>query len=71
LFDGIDSKETIAKIPAKREFIDIRYAKGALFWNVLRKDYSKSQINKLIGSPLYKLMTVRNVNTARHLAGKG
>ncbi len=70
LFEEIDSKETLAKIPVKREYADIRYTKGAIYWNFDRKNYSKCQLNKLISHPAYKLMTIRNVNTSRFLAGK-
>lgn len=68
LFDEIDSKKTIDELPIKRAYIDIRYTKGAIIWNVERKNYNKSHINKLIGHKYYQLMTVRNVNTARFLA---
>jgi uncharacterized protein (DUF1697 family) len=68
LFKEVDSKTLIDKLPIKREFIDIRYVKGAIFWNVLRKNYNKSHLNKIIGHQTYKQMTVRNVNTARYLA---
>ena len=69
LFPEIDSKKTIDELPVKKEFMDIRYVKGAIYWNVDRKNYNKSHLNKIIGHKLYQLMTVRNVNTARHLAG--
>jgi uncharacterized protein (DUF1697 family) len=69
LFEEIDSRKTIDEIPVKREYIDVRYIKGALYWNIDRKNYNKSQLNKLIGHEMYQLMTVRNVNTARFLAG--
>jgi uncharacterized protein (DUF1697 family) len=68
LYPEIDSEKTIDSLPIKREYIDLRYVKGAIFWNLERKNYNKSQINKVIGHKVYKLMTVRNVNTARHLA---
>lgn len=70
LFPEIDSVKTIAELPINKDFIDVRYVKGALFWNVERRNYNKSRINKLIGNKLYQLMTVRNVNTARYLAGE-
>lgn len=70
LFDEIDSVKTIDEIPLKKEYLDIRYAKGAIFWNIDRKNYNKSHINKLIGHKFYQFMTVRNVNTARFLAGQ-
>jgi uncharacterized protein (DUF1697 family) len=68
LFDEVDSKKIIDQLPIKKEFIDIRYVKGAIYWNVDRKNYNKSHLNKLIGHKLYQFMTVRNVNTARFLA---
>jgi uncharacterized protein (DUF1697 family) len=70
LFDTIDSIEIIAELPIRKEYIDVRYTKGALFWNVQRENYNKSHLNKLIGHELYQYMTVRNINTARYLSGK-
>lgn len=71
LFEEIDSEGIIDELPIKRQFLDIRYTKGALFWNVSRENYNKSQLNKLISHKYYQLMTVRNVNTGRFLAGIG
>lgn len=68
LFPEIDTKKTIGELPVKKEFIDVRYVKGAIFWNVKRKEYNKSHLNKIISHKLYQLMTIRNVNTARRLA---
>lgn len=67
LFPEIDSKKTIEDLPLNKEFVNIRYVKGALIWNIDRKNYAKSRLNKLIGHKLYKFMTMRNVNTARYL----
>lgn len=71
LFEGVDSKGIIDELPFKREFVDMRYVEGAVFWKVKRSEYNKSQLNKIIISKLYKGMTVRNVNTARKLAELG
>jgi uncharacterized protein (DUF1697 family) len=68
LFPEIDSKEILDDLPVKKEYIDIRYVKGAVYWNIERKNYNKSHLNKIIRHKLYQFMTVRNVNTARHLA---
>lgn len=70
LFPAIDSEKTIDEMPINREYIDIRYVKGALFWNIIRADYNKSRLNNITGHPLYQLMTIRNVNTVRSLAEK-
>lgn len=69
LFPEIDSVKTIDELPVKKEFIEIRYVKGAIYWNIDRKNYNKSHLNKIIGHKLYQFMTIRNVNTARYLAG--
>jgi len=70
LFPQIDSEKTIGELPVKKEFLDIRYVKGAIFWNVDRKHLNQSQLIKIISHKYYQLMTVRNVNTARFLAGE-
>ena len=44
------------------------YIEGALIWNLRREHYSKSGMNTFIGTPIYKNMTARNVNTVRKLA---
>jgi uncharacterized protein (DUF1697 family) len=68
LFKNIDKKQVINDLPVKREYIDILYVAGALVWNVKRKNYNKSQLNKLISHDIYQQMTIRNINTARYLA---
>ncbi len=68
LFPEIDSKESLGLLPVTREYIDIRYVKGAICWNLDKKDYNKSHLNKIVAHQLYQYMTVRNVNTARFLA---
>jgi len=70
LFESIDSSQTLDEFPVKKEYLNIRYIPGAIYWNVDRKYVLKSQLYKLIGHPLYQMMTVRNVNTARFLAGQ-
>jgi uncharacterized protein (DUF1697 family) len=69
LFDEADTDDIINELPIRKEYLDIRYTAGALIWNVTRENYNKSQLNKIIGHRLYQYMTIRNVNTARYLAG--
>lgn len=68
LFPEADMPEIIDNLPIKKEFLDIRYTPGALFWNVEREKYNQSRLNKLVGRAIFKMMTIRNVNTARKLA---
>lgn len=69
LFKEIDSKNILNELPFQKEFIDVRYVTGAVIWNIDRENYNKSHLNKLIGHELYPYITMRNVNTARYLAG--
>ncbi len=67
LFAEIDSEKIIEELPFNKSYIDVRYTKGAVFWNVAREYSNKSHLNKLIGHKYYQSMTMRNVNTARFL----
>jgi uncharacterized protein (DUF1697 family) len=71
LFPEIDTPKTIDDLPLNRDIVAVRYVPGALFWNVVRKSLGKSRLNKVAAHPLYRLMTVRNVNTCRYLGGYG
>lgn len=68
LFPDIDSPDIINHIGYRPEFETIHYVPGALISNVNRKNQPKSCLVKLIGTPLYRRMTIRNVTTARKLA---
>ncbi len=68
LFDDIDTPDIIEKIGPNAAYETILHVPGALLSNVKRTFQTRSSIVKLIGTPLYKRMTVRNVNTARKLA---
>ena len=69
LFPDVDSPEIVNELPFKKEYVKVIYAKGALIMNVPREYQNKSQYSKIVGSKIYKSMTLRNVNTARYLAG--
>ena len=51
----------------KPELDDVRYIAGAIVWRVDRKNITRSGMTRLMGTPLYKQMTIRNVNTTRKL----
>jgi uncharacterized protein (DUF1697 family) len=69
LFPEIDSEKVLSDLPVKRDFINLYYVPGAVIWNLDRKNLNKSRLSKIISHPNYQLMTIRNVNTARYLAG--
>jgi len=68
LLDGLDPAQ-VAEALKPREGIDnVIYAPGAVLWSVERKDLNRNGLQRLIGTPYYQQVTVRNVNTARKLA---
>ena len=68
LFPDIDSPDIVGGIGYRPEFETIHYVSGALISNGTRENRPKSSLVKLIGTPLYRRMTIRNVTTARKLA---
>lgn len=46
---------------------DLRHFSGALVRRVDRDKQSKSPLRKIVGTPVYKQMTARNINTVRKL----
>jgi len=68
LFEEIDRPQTIDELPVKTDFIETKYVKGAIIWNLKRENLYRSQLGKLISHQHYQYMTLRNVNTARYLA---
>lgn len=68
LWPTVDLPETLKEIPAKPELETFVYYPGAIVWHVLRPNVTRSGGLKLVGTPLYQQMTIRNINTVRKLA---
>lgn len=67
LWNDVARASVIKELPIKPEIEEVRYAAGALIWCVERESVTRSGQLKLIGTPLYKRMTIRNCNTTRKL----
>jgi uncharacterized protein (DUF1697 family) len=67
LWDDVDTPDVIDQIAINPAVDRLLHVKGAVIWNVDRKDSSKSKLPKIIGTRLYKNMTARNANTTRKL----
>ena len=67
LWPEADSRATLREIPVQPELEDLRYAPGALLWRIDRKDAGRSRVGKVVGTKLYRNLTIRNVNTVRKL----
>lgn len=67
LWDDVARPSVIEELPVKPEIEEVKYVAGALIWRVDRKNVTRSGLMKLVGTPLYKRMTIRNCNTTRKL----
>lgn len=67
LWDEADPETVSSKLPSKPEIETVVLAPGAILWSVARKDVTRSGLVKIVGTALYKQMTVRNVNSARKI----
>lgn len=67
LWDDIDNEQILNQLIIKPEIETVKYVAGAILWSVEKKNATKSGISRLVGSPIYKKMTIRNVNTTRKI----
>ena len=67
LWDEIDDESVLESLVIKPNIDTVKYVPGAILWSVDRKNATKSGKSKIIGSKIYKQVTVRNVNTTRKI----
>jgi uncharacterized protein (DUF1697 family) len=67
LWDDVDNKNVLKQVIIKPDIDDVKYLDGAIIWRVDRKAVTRSGLLKIVGTPLYKKITIRNVNTLRKL----
>ncbi|HET6622591.1 MAG TPA: DUF1697 domain-containing protein [Candidatus Saccharimonadales bacterium] len=69
LWTEVDGPEVLEEIKTNPEVDNLIYTAGAIIWNFDRQNYRQSKLHGFIGTHVYKLMTARNINTVRKLAG--
>ncbi len=67
LWDDVARPSVLEQVKFKPEMDDVRYFAGAIVWRVERKNITRNGVTRVMGTPLYKQMTIRNVNTTRKL----
>jgi len=67
LWKQLDDRKILERLPVRPGVDNVRYAPGAVIWQVDRKDIAKSRMSRLIGTPDYKQITIRSANTMRKL----
>jgi uncharacterized protein (DUF1697 family) len=62
------AKETLsAQLEIKSSIDTVMYSPGVILWSVDKSNVTRSGLLKIVGTALYKKMTVRNVNTTRKI----
>ncbi len=69
LWEAYDSKKSLSLVTINPDVDTVKYVAGAIVWHLKKSDYNKSGMHDIIGTELYKHVTVRNVNTVRKLKG--
>jgi uncharacterized protein (DUF1697 family) len=67
LWDEIDDETVLENLVIKPTIDTVKYVPGAILWSIEKKNANKSGMSKIIGTKIYKQVTVRNVNTARKI----
>lgn len=67
LWEEIDHESVLENLVIKPNIDTVKYVPGAILWSVDKKNVTKSGMSKIIGTKIYKQVTVRNVNTARKI----
>lgn len=68
LWKNVDSPDVVDQLPVRDGVDDIMYSPGAIVWRTDADKLTRSGMGRLVGTDLYRAMTVRNSNTVRKLA---
>jgi uncharacterized protein (DUF1697 family) len=67
LWKELDDRNILERLPNKPSIDELMYTPGAVVWRVDRENVSRSQMNRLVGTPMYKKISIRSANTMRKL----
>ena len=67
LWKELDDRTILDSLPIKPGVDELRYTPGAVVWRVDRENVGRSHMNRIVGTPLYKKITMRSANTMRKL----
>jgi uncharacterized protein (DUF1697 family) len=67
LWKELDDRTILDRLPIKPGIDELKYTPGAVVWRVDRENVGKSHMNRIVGTPIYKKITIRSANTIRKL----
>lgn len=68
LFPEVDDARFVMRAGYNSDIETALYVPGAVIWNINRANQQRGSLVKIVGTNLYRKVTIRNVNTARKLA---
>jgi len=68
LWDKVATDTILQKLVIKPEIDSVKYVAGTILWSVDKKNVARSGMLRLVGTDLYRHMTIRNCNTLRKIA---
>ena len=68
LWEHVDDPSVVERLEPKDGIDHLLYVPGAVIWRVDRENINRTRLARIVGTDLYKAMTVRNCNTVRKLA---
>lgn len=63
LWESVDTPDLIETLDFRPEIEDVLHVEGALVWRVDRANVTRSRLGRIVGTDLYRNMTIRNSNT--------
>jgi uncharacterized protein (DUF1697 family) len=67
LWKELDDRSILDRLPNKPGIDELSYTPGAVVWRVDREKVGRSQMNRIVGTPMYKKISMRSANTMRRL----
>ena len=64
---AIDSPNILKQLNPKPGIEEVHYHPGVLFWSAQTSNLTKSNMLKIVGTPMYKEMTIRILNSVRKI----
>jgi uncharacterized protein (DUF1697 family) len=67
LIEPLNAKEALKEIQTRETVDEVYEGKRVLYFKRLKEKITKTYLTKIVGTPLYKYMTLRNWNTTEKL----
>src|SRR5262249_6440386 len=67
LWPEVDRRQVLDELPWNPDIEEVTYLPGAVIWRYERRYATKSRMTRMVGTDLYRKLSIRNSNTVRKL----